>query len=270
MTGCTHLMFQPTSVRYSDPAGHGIELEDLNIESTDGVTLHGWHLPAQGTLRGSILFLHGNGANISSHIGGVYWLPAYGYEVFLFDYRGYGGSTGTAELDGVMRDAQTMIAYARDHLGPGSAGLTVLGHSMGGSIAIHALAQLPDRHEIDALVCVDAFADYRRVTRDALSAHWLTWAFQWPLSLTIDNRYRPADYIGALAPLPVFILHSKDDEIIPPEHADVLFQAAGQPRYRYELQGTHNQVLGLKQNQTLLLEILDRVSRTTDGTAAGL
>jgi len=269
LAGCSKLIFQPTSVRYSDPARHGIALEDLYIPSTDGVVLHGWHLPAQGQARGSALFLHGNGENISSHIGSVYWLPAYGYEVFLFDYRGYGRSTGTADLDGVMQDAQSMIAYARDHLSAGHKGLTVLGHSMGGSIAIYALAQLPDRHGINALVSVDAFADYRQVTRDALSGHWLTWAFQWPLSLTISNRYRPADYIGRLSPLPVYILHSADDEIIPPEHAELLFQAAGRPRYRYYLRGGHNQILALSPNRKQLLEILDAVDAPSAEPAAG-
>jgi alpha-beta hydrolase superfamily lysophospholipase len=256
LTGCSNLMFQPTGVRYSDPAAHGIQLEDLFIESSDGVVLHGWHLPAQGTTRGSVLFLHGNGENISSHVGSVYWLPAYGYEVFLFDYRGYGRSGGSAELDGVMRDAVNMITWARDHAAAGSHGLTILGHSMGGSIAIYALAELPDRHGLNALVSVDAFGDYRQITRDALSGHWLTWAFQWPLSLTISNRYRPADYIGRLSPLPVFILHSEDDKIVPAAHADTLFQAAGQPRFRLYLRGGHNQILALGANRELLLEVL--------------
>lgn len=265
-TGCTNLVFQPTRVSYSDPARHGIEIEDLYIGSTDGVVLHGWHLPARGQVRGSILFLHGNGENISSHVGSVYWLPAYGYEVFLFDYRGYGRSTGTVGIDGVMRDAGCMIAYARDHAG-GGRGLTVLGHSMGGSIAIYALAKLPDRHAIDALVSVDAFADYRQVTRDALSRHWLTRLLRWPLSLTISNRYRPADYIGRLSPLPVFILHSVNDEIIPLEHARILYEAAGAPRYLYYLHGSHNQVLALDGNRRQLLAILDGLGLPDGGSA---
>jgi fermentation-respiration switch protein FrsA (DUF1100 family) len=267
LAGCSNLIFQPTSVRYSDPARHGIQLEDIFMESGDGMQLHGWHLPARGTPRGSVLFLHGNGENISSHIGSVYWLPEQGYEVFLFDYRGYGRSGGSAELDGVMRDAVDMIAWARDHAA-GPRGLTVLGHSMGGSVAIYALAQLADRDGVNALVSVDAFSDYRRITRDTLSGHWLTWAFQWPLSLTISNRYRPADYIGELSPLPVFILHSEDDEIIPVAHADALYLAAGPPRFRYYLRGGHNRILALGANREQLLEILADLNTPPGATVA--
>lgn len=76
-------MFHPTRINYSEPSKLGIETEDIYLPGSDGVVLHGWRLPVVGQSKGSVVFLHGNGENISSHIGGVYWLPQYGYEVFL-------------------------------------------------------------------------------------------------------------------------------------------------------------------------------------------
>ena len=266
LTACTNMIFQPTGIQYSEPGRLGIDVEDLYIDSTDGVALHGWRLPAVRPARGSVVFLHGNAENISSHVGGVYWLPAYGYEVLLFDYRGYGRSTGAAELDGVMHDAQRMIAYARGHASSAGHSVTVMGQSMGGSIAISALAALPDKSGINGLITISAFSDYQQITRDALAGHWLTSPLRWPLSFTVSNRYRPADAIGKLSPIPVFVLYSEADEIVSANHAQQLFAAAGAPRYIEELQGTHNQVLALRGNHQRLLEILDTLNPHVDST----
>ena len=261
LAACTDLIFQPSRFQFSQPGEFGIETEDVYIQSSADVVLHGWRLPAVGQICGSIVFLHGNGENISSHIGGVYWLPKYGYEVFLFDYRGYGRSTGTAELDGVMRDAQRIITYAREHASSADHSVTVLGHSMGGSIAIYAFAQLSSKSDINGLITVSAFSDYHLITRDALAGHWLTRPLRWPLSFVVSNRYRPLNAIGKLSPIPVFVMHSEADEIVPAYHAQQLFDSAGLPRFLEDLQGTHNQVLTLSRNHERLLEILMRLNR---------
>lgn len=252
-------MFHPTRVNYQGPSKLGIEIEDIYLPSSDNVVLHGWRLPAVGETQGSVVFLHGNGENISSHIGGVYWLPEHGYEVFLFDYRGYGQSTGTADIHGVMQDAQRMITYGREQALSAGHDVTVLGHSMGGSIAIYALAQLSDKSGINGLVTLSAFSDYHLITRDALVNHWLTRPLRWPLSFLVSNRYRPVAAIGQLSPMPVFIMHSKNDEIIPVYHGRHLFDAAGPPRFYRALEGAHNQALSLNQNHERLLDILNRL-----------
>src|SRR5438128_400135 len=70
----------------------------------DGLELYGWFLPAKGSPLGTILHLHGNAENISTHFAGVAWMPARGFNVFVFDYRGYGASEGQPDLEGAQKD----------------------------------------------------------------------------------------------------------------------------------------------------------------------
>lgn len=266
--GCTNLLFQPSRQQYLDPAARGLVIEDLYIQSEPGIRLHGWRIPAAGKRRATVLFLHGNGENISSHIAGVHWLSGQGFEVILFDYRGYGRSTGKPEIDGVMRDTVNMISYAVEHACSEPNRLVVMGHSLGGSLAIHATAYHPHKESISALLAISTFSDYRRITRDALSTHWFTRLLKWPLSYTISGRYSPARSIPDIGPVPVYIMHSDDDEIVPPYHANVLFAAARQPKRRLTLQGTHNLVLGIEGNRASLLNVLDRITTTTAACTA--
>ncbi|NIR98021.1 MAG: alpha/beta hydrolase, partial [Gammaproteobacteria bacterium] len=80
------VFFQPNRIRYYLPDAFDLQSEDVFFESTDGTPLTGWFLPAQGPPRGTVVFFHGNAANISNHLVVVRWLPAAGYAVFIFDY----------------------------------------------------------------------------------------------------------------------------------------------------------------------------------------
>ena len=254
-SACTNVIFQPSREAFSNPVRLGLHVDELLIKS-DGAILHGWRLPARGATRGVVLFLHGNGQNISAHLGAVYWLPRQGFEVLMFDYRGYGQSTGKPDIDGVMEDTRNMLAWAaRDSCTQGHK-LTVLGHSFGGSLAIYATSMYRDKQQLNGLISISAFSDYREISRDALSRHWFTRLLEWPLSLTIDNDYRPVSVIGRIAPLPVYILHGQNDPVVPAYHADQLYAAARSPKYRLNLIGGHNDVFNPKQNRRILLKIL--------------
>ena len=131
LSGCTHLLFQPVKQQLFDPETFNIQVEEHFITSGTDIKLHGWRLPSKTDTRGTLVFLHGNAENISSHVGSVYWLPEHGYEVFLFDYRGFGKSTDTTEISGMIRDTENMIVYASRHAGSPDHIVTVLGHRRG-------------------------------------------------------------------------------------------------------------------------------------------
>ncbi|MGE0080967.1 MAG: alpha/beta hydrolase [Thiohalomonadaceae bacterium] len=238
--GCTGLIFQPMRQHALVPAEVGVEARDEWFTAADGTRLHAWFLPARGTARGTVLFLHGNAENISTHLASVYWMPAYGYQVLLFDYRGYGYSEGKPSLPGIHQDFAAALEYVRTLPEVDPTRIVVFGQSMGGATAITGLAHSPARASVRALVVEGAPTSYRSLARELLSNSWLTWLFQWPLSLTISDDYRPIDAVDGISPVPLLVVHSRDDEVIPSHHGVALHAAAREPRELWLVDGARH------------------------------
>ena len=260
LSGCTHLIFQPQRFQFATPDRLGVMYEDVGIETSDTLKLHGWKLLAKSETQGMVLFFHGNGENISSHFANVYWLTDYGYDVYLFDYRGYGKSEGVAMLDAVILDAETMIEYGVKQLADDES-LIVIGHSLGGSLAIHAVAHSNYKGRIKTLITVETFSDYRQVTQDVLATSWLTWLLQWPLSFAVDNSYRPLDAIANVSPIPLMLMHSQQDEIIPFAHVQALYEEAKEPKKLQVVIGGHNFIFSKIENRQMVLDYLSGLER---------
>src|SRR5688572_20347397 len=75
------------------PQAIGVQFEDVRLTTSDGVSIHGWFVPAEHTRR-VVLHCHGNGGNISHRLELLQILRSLELSVFLFDYRGYGLSDG--------------------------------------------------------------------------------------------------------------------------------------------------------------------------------
>ncbi len=229
--GCTNIFFQPGRGHVMTPDRAGLDYADVDFTAADGTPLHAWFLPARvQPARGTILFLHGNAENISTHIASVYWLPARGYNLLLLDYRGYGKSGGKPSLPGVQDDITSALRVLLARPGVDPDRIVVLGQSLGGALAIHNVAHSPYRAHIRALVVESAFFDYRAIVREKLDGAWLTWPFQWPLSWTVRNDYSPSQAVAQVSPIPLLIVHGDRDDIVPSTHGERLYAAAREPK----------------------------------------
>ena len=259
LSGCTQLIFQPMSRHVNNPLLQSIQVEDVFFNTEDGERLHAWLLPAATPQpKASIIFFHGNAQNISTHVGAVYWLPAQGYQVLLVDYRGYGKSSGKVDLSGAIMDINSTLEYGLQNI-LGNEPLILMGQSLGASMLIYASSQSPHKPRISAVLLISAFSDYQLVARELLATSWLTWWLQWPLSLTINNDYRPVEFIADIAPVPVYLLHGSLDQSVNPEHSRILFSHAKEPKYFYSLAGGHNNLFAYLQNHQIILDILRQI-----------
>jgi len=239
-SGCSNLsafLFYPNKHYYQHPEQIGLVAERVKIETSDGDVLANWLVQSVIKPKGTILFLHGNGENISTHINSVAWLPVHGYEVFLLDYRGYGRSTGESTLRTALSDIEDAHRWLsnRKEKRP----LYVFGQSLGGALAITYTANYSqDLTHITALVSEAAPASWPRVAREAMRNHWLTWLLQVPASL-ITARYDAEDHLPNITSIPILIMHSKQDSVVAYHHGKDLYEAAGDNAQWLELKGKH-------------------------------
>lgn len=243
LAGCTDLFFYPMRQQVLDPQEMGLAKRDVALRAADGVQLFAWHLQAQRP-RGVVCFFHGNAENISTHIVNVAWLPEAGYEVLLVDYRGYGASHGEAEFPAVFADVRAGLDWCLVRGREAGVPVYALGQSLGAALLLGVVAAEPYRDGLAAVVADSGFSGYRRIARDALSRSWLLWPLQYPLSWLVTGDHDPERAARRLGSLPLLVMHSVDDEVVPYAHGGRIFAAAAGPRCFLPTRGAHNAALG--------------------------
>ncbi|MGH8732031.1 MAG: alpha/beta hydrolase [Burkholderiales bacterium] len=240
LAGCTPLFFQPHRIQVLTPDQLGLAYQEVHFPTADGLELHGWFLPAKGCAAGTVLHLHGNAENISTHVAGVAWLPARGFNVFLIDYRGYGASEGQPTLDGAQKDIDAAMKTLLERTDVEKDRIVFYGQSLGGALAVYNVAHSPFRDHIRALVIESTFSDYVEIAREKLAGHWFTWPLQWLPSLTVDNRYSPLLAVKMISPIPLLIIQGDQDAIVPVHDARQLYDAALEPKQLWIVPGARH------------------------------
>ncbi|MDY0916309.1 alpha/beta hydrolase [Pseudomonas viridiflava] len=244
LAGCSSMLFYPEPGLPFTPDKARLEYRDVNLTAADGTRLHGWWLPAKAgvPVKGTVLHLHGNGGNMSWHLGGSWWLPEQGYQVLMLDYRGYGQSQGEPSLPAIYQDIQAAFDWLKAAPEVQGKPLVVLGQSIGGALAVHYLAEHPDeRSRIKALVLDGVPASYRDVARNSLSNSWLTLPFRTPLSWFIPDGDSAVNGLPRIAGTPMLIFHSMDDTLVPLVNGISVYKAAPPPRVLQLTRGGHVQ-----------------------------
>ncbi|MCM2268136.1 MAG: alpha/beta hydrolase [Elusimicrobiales bacterium] len=242
LCGCTHLFFQPSKGVFSDPAAAGLKYEVLKFPSEDGTQLTGMFFPAAGEPLATVVDFHGNADNMTAHYPYSAWLAAEGFNVFIVDYRGYGASEGAPTLDGVVMDARASLAHALKLPGARADKIVVFGQSLGGAIAVAAVAQSDFKPA--ALVLEGTFHSYRGVAAASLRRHWLTWGAAWLPWVAVSGRHSPADYIVNIT-CPKLFLHAQNDPTVPFAQGKKLYDAAPGPKEFWPVPDGHIEAFGL-------------------------
>ncbi|MFO1386490.1 MAG: alpha/beta fold hydrolase [Chitinivorax sp.] len=267
LTGCESLFFFPSRPLQHTPAELGLQYQDVSFAAADGTQLHGWFLPAQGVVKGTVLHLHGNAANIGDHVWAVRWLPPAGYQVLTFDYRGYGRSQGQPSLAGVQQDIDAALGFLLQRADVEPKQVMILAQSLGGAMGIYNLAHSPWRSQVKLLVVDSAFSSYQGIAREKMAGWWLTWPLQWMPYLLLSDRYAPQDAVAELSPIPLILIHGSGDRVVPAHHSEQLYAAAGAPKELWLLPNVpHTAGLELPANRQRLLAMMARALGAPDAS----
>jgi uncharacterized protein len=229
LAGCTRLFFFPDGRVYDRPERLGLAYDTPTFASLDGTPVTGIFFAARRKpAAGTVVHFHGNGGNITGQWGFSAWLADYGFNVFVLDYRGFGASEGKPSVPGAVKDGVAALRYvaARRDVDPSK--LYVLGQSLGAGIALASIAE--STVPVRAIALDSPLSSYRSIARDKLSRFWLTWPLQWPISLLVSDRHKPARMAKKLPRIPVIVVHGTADTLVPYSEGVKLYEALPPPK----------------------------------------
>lgn len=221
------LLYHPTRELATTPGHHELLFDPVTMTTSDGETLVGWWLPARRE-RAVLLFLHGNAGNMADRIESLQVFNQLGLSVLIFDYRGYGASSGVPSEDGLYEDAETAWRYLTGERGINPMRIVVFGRSLGGGVA----TRLTQRHSCRAVILESVFTSIHELT----THHYPYLPVRWLLNDKFDSLSRMHDLqTGAL-----LVIHSRDDEIVPYRHGEELHAVARGNKEMLTISGGHN------------------------------
>ncbi len=221
-----HMIFFPTARLEQTPENWGLEYEDANFNTEDNIPLHGWYIPQEKSEH-VLLFFHGNAGNISHRRESIEIFHRLGLNILIIDYRGYGQSKGKPSEQGLYHDATAAWHYLTEQKGFKPDQIIIFGRSLGGAIA----AKLTTDVHARGLILESTMSSARDFAKQVFRV----------LARLVVIRYdfNTAKYLSHTH-VPVLVLHSPEDEIIPFKLGEKVFESARQPKQFVRMRGDHN------------------------------
>jgi alpha-beta hydrolase superfamily lysophospholipase len=223
--GQNRLIFVPSTQIEGTPVEMGLKYEEiwLPVENSNSKTerIHAWWIPSSRPRDRVLLYLHGNGGNISNNLRRAKRYHRLGFSVLLIEYRGYGRSGGDFPSEkSVYQDAQTAWDYLVNNRQIPPQNIFIYGHSLGGAIAINLAAHQP---HAGGVIVESSFTSMRHIADQNLLYRLF------PINLILNQ---PFDSLSKLPLLrtPLLLFHGEQDSTIPVSMSQTLFDTATVPK----------------------------------------
>ena len=222
------LVFQARRSRVPRPVpGSGL----LELRTSDGFRLDALLLPYDGEAEYWILFCPGSGRTIHGYVVRRHLesLRAAGFNVFAFDYRGFGRNPGIPSETGLYEDALTAYRHLTTDLGVAPPRIILAGRSLGTAVAVELAARVPSGGML-LLSAIDSVP--------ATAARFCPWA---PVTWLASQRFDSLAKAPGIT-VPVLQVHAPEDWLVPLDAARALFARFPGRKVMLELSGGHNDV----------------------------
>ena len=225
------------------PAEVGLaSAERVTFSTADGLTLHGWFVPARTPRAATVIVFNGNAGHRGLRAPLATALNAQGIAVLLFDYRGYGGNPGTPTEAGLFQDARAAQAYVASRPDVDATRVVYFGESLGSGVATALAAEKPPA----ALILRSPFASMAEVGQfhyPLLPVRWL-----------LRDRFASIEHISRIG-CPLLVIAGDRDRVVPFDHSRRLFDAASEPKTFVTVPGADHNDWELTAGDLMLREI---------------
>jgi fermentation-respiration switch protein FrsA (DUF1100 family) len=201
----------------------GETFQEVTFHNSKKQIIHGCYFPYQKISPhespvGTILYCHGNGENVSSLLNRAEKMRSdFRCNVLVFDYAGYGKSTGKPTAPGILNDGLAAMNYLIQQEKIPTDQIILYGFSLGGSVAV----DLASKHEVKALIVESSFTSLGEMGREVFPF--------FPAEYFLWEQLSSINKIGKVH-CPVFISHGRADHTIPFVQGQRLFEAANEPK----------------------------------------
>lgn len=225
-SGDTH---QPTSTnKENDTIDLGYTIESVIFESANGNMLNGWFLkPKNEVAKITLLHFHGSEGSLLQQYQAIAPLVKYGFQIFVFDYSGFGFSEGKATRKNVLIDALSALDYLKTRKDIKDTNLIIYGQSLGGNLS--AVVARQREKDIDALVIEGGFSSHKDIAESEGGFFG---------KLIVKEMYSGKASIKDYHK-PLLVIHSSEDKEVPFALGKELFENANQPKEFYEIKNCH-------------------------------
>jgi uncharacterized protein len=229
------LIYHPTGRVEATPTDIGLEYREFQLLSTDSVRFVVWQIP-QTASRSVVVLFHGNADNISRNLDLYRTWYNLGASVVAFEYRGYLGGEGEPTEAGIERDLAVLADSLRTWYPSDSVKVIAMGRSLGGAVA----AKLARIYPVSGLILESTFPSMADMGMSRFPFL--------PVALLLRERFDTESILHQLN-IPVLVIHSGDDEIVPFHLGRKLYNAANEPKQFVEIEGDHNSGVDISRTQ---------------------
>lgn len=215
------LIFFPQPLIESTPEDYGAHYTQLSIPGADGSSLYAWWIPAEDPAAPTLIYFHGNYGNVGANAEHGARLARTCCNVLLFDYRGYGRSSGPFPNESRMyADAESAWHYVVEQKKIAPARVILYGHSLGGAVAIEMAKRHPDAAGLITESTFTSIAD--RANSEPLYRLF-------PVRLLVYQRFDSIHKVPGIH-LPMLLIAGTADTIIPDSMSRSLYAVATAPK----------------------------------------
>ncbi|MDE5075680.1 MAG: alpha/beta hydrolase [Trichodesmium sp. St15_bin1_1] len=199
------------------PSSYQTNQDFVKLKSRDRTQITGIYLPLPKA-EYTILYSHGNGEDLGEILPRLRDLRDIGFNIFSYDYQGYGTSQGRPSVAGAYQDVNAAYEYLTQRLGIPANKIIVYGYSVGGGPSV----DLASRQPVAGLVIESSFTTAFRV---------VTGIPVYPF-----DKFPNIDNIKNVN-CPVLVIHGNADRVIPFSHGQQLFAMVDQPKLSFWVNG---------------------------------